>query len=127
MKLLTLNCHSWQEDNQLEKIKILAETIVAGDYDVIALQEASQQIYSPIVYGAIRENNFALVLVDELRKLGALDYHFTWDFAHIGYEVYEEGLAILTKHKIVEEHSFFISRSQDQSYWKTRKIAIQKH
>ena len=21
MKLLTLNCHSWQEDNQIEKIK----------------------------------------------------------------------------------------------------------
>ena len=27
MKLLTLNCHSWQEDNQLEKIKYLAKVI----------------------------------------------------------------------------------------------------
>ena len=24
---MTLNCHSWQEDNQLAKIKILAERI----------------------------------------------------------------------------------------------------
>jgi len=122
MKLLTLNCHSWQEDNQLEKIVTLAETIAENDYDVIALQEVSQRMDSPIAYGAIREDNFALVLVEELRKQGAKDYRFTWDFAHIGYEVYEEGLAILTKHKIEEEYSFFISRGHDQSYWKTRKI-----
>ncbi|WP_423408854.1 endonuclease/exonuclease/phosphatase family protein [Heyndrickxia sp. MSNUG] len=122
MKLLTLNCHSWQEDNQLEKIKILAETIAENDYGVIALQEVSQRRDSPIAFGAVREDNFALVLVEELRKLGAVDYRFTWDFAHLGYEVYEEGLAILTKHKIEEEYSFFISRGQDQSYWKTRKI-----
>jgi maltose 6'-phosphate phosphatase len=122
MKLLTLNCHSWQEDNQLEKIKILAETIAAGDYDVIALQEVSQRVDTPIAYGAIREDNFALVLVEELRKLGTADYTFVWDFAHIGYEVYEEGLAILTKHKIIKEYSFFVSRGNDQNYWKTRKI-----
>jgi maltose 6'-phosphate phosphatase len=122
MKLLTLNCHSWQEDNQLEKIKILAETIAADDYDVIALQEVSQRMDAPIAYGAVREDNFALVLVEELRKLGAADYHFTWDFAHLGYEVYEEGLAILTKHRIEDEYSFFVSRGHDQSYWKTRKI-----
>ncbi|MGA9228201.1 MAG: endonuclease/exonuclease/phosphatase family protein [Mesobacillus sp.] len=122
MKLLTLNCHSWQEDNQLEKISILAETIAENGYDVIALQEVSQRIDSPIAYGTIREDNFALVLVKELRKLGVEDYRFTWDFAHLGYEVYEEGLAILTKHKIEEEYSFFISRGHDQNYWKTRKI-----
>lgn len=122
MKLLTLNCHSWQEDNQLEKIKVLAETIAENDYDVIALQEVSQRIDSPIAYSAIREDNFALVLVEELRKLGSVDYRFTWDFAHLGYEVYEEGLAILTKHKIEEEYSFFTSRGHDQNYWKTRKI-----
>lgn len=122
MKLLTLNCHSWQEDNQHEKIKILAETIASECYDVIALQEVSQRMDSPLVYGAIREDNFALVLVEELRKIGVADYSFTWDFAHIGYDVYEEGLAILTKHRIEEEYSFFVSRGQDQSYWKTRKI-----
>lgn len=122
MKLLTLNCHSWQEDNQHEKIKTIAETIASNDYDVIALQEVSQHIESPIVHGANREDNFALLLVEELRKLGAADYTFTWDFSHIGYDVYEEGLAILTKHKIEEEYSFFITRNQDQSYWKSRKI-----
>lgn len=44
MKLLTLNCHSWQEDNQIEKIKYLAKVIQEEEYDVIALQEVSQSI-----------------------------------------------------------------------------------
>ncbi|WP_394136755.1 endonuclease/exonuclease/phosphatase family protein [Cytobacillus oceanisediminis] len=123
MKLLTLNCHSWQEDQQLEKIKILAETIKENQYDVIALQEVSQHKLSPLVDRHIRRGNYGLVLIEELKKLGVKDFQFTWDFSHIGYDVYEEGLAILTRHEIKEEYSFFITKSHDQNYWKTRKIA----
>ncbi|PFA66687.1 endonuclease [Bacillus sp. AFS015802] len=123
MKLLTLNCHSWQEDNQLDKISILADDIVEKSYDVIALQEVSQPIDRGIVKGMVKKDNFALVLLGELEKRGITDYTLVWDFAHIGYDIYEEGVAILTKHPVVEEHRFFISKSHDQSYWKTRKIA----
>lgn len=122
MKLLTLNCHSWQEENQLDKIKHLAETIQEKSYDVIALQEVSQSIASPVASAYLKEDNFALVLLEELQKLGATDYKFFWDFAHIGYDIYEEGLAILTKHPIIKDESFFISKNEDTNYWKTRKI-----
>ncbi|MCC5803906.1 endonuclease/exonuclease/phosphatase family protein [Rossellomorea vietnamensis] len=122
MKLLTLNCHSWQEDNQLGKISILADDIEEKSYDVIALQEVSQLIVSEVVHGQVKKDNFALVLLGELEKRGVTDYTLVWDFAHIGYDVYEEGVAILTKHPIVQEHRFFISKSHDPSYWKTRKI-----
>ncbi|MFC7786346.1 endonuclease/exonuclease/phosphatase family protein [Rossellomorea sp. GCM10028870] len=122
MKLLTLNCHSWQEDSQLEKISILAHDIAEKSYDVIALQEVSQLIESETAQGLVKKDNFALVLLGELEKLGVKDYSLVWDFAHIGYDVYEEGVAILTKHPVVEEHRFFISKFHDQSYWKTRKI-----
>ncbi|WGG46227.1 endonuclease/exonuclease/phosphatase family protein [Rossellomorea sp. DA94] len=122
MKLLTLNCHSWQEDNQLGKISILADDIAEKSYDVIALQEVSQLIESEIVHGLVKKDNFALVLLGELENRGVTDYTLVWDFAHIGYDVYEEGVAILMKHPVVEEHRFFISKSHDQSYWKTRKI-----
>ncbi|MCA1055916.1 endonuclease/exonuclease/phosphatase family protein [Rossellomorea aquimaris] len=122
MKLLTLNCHSWQEDNQREKLSILAHSIAEKSYDVIALQEVSQLIESETVSGIVKQDNFALALLAELEGLGVTDYRLVWDFAHIGYDVYEEGVALLTRHDVVEEHSFFISKSHDQSYWKTRKI-----
>jgi maltose 6'-phosphate phosphatase len=122
MKLLTLNCHSWQEEQQLEKIKILAETIKENRYDVISLQEVSQHIKAPLIEGLIREDNYALLLIEELRKIGVEDYVFKWDFSHIGYDIYEEGLAIMTRHEIIEDHSFFITKNRDQKHWKTRKI-----
>lgn len=41
MNLLTLNRHSWHEENQHDKIRHCAETIKEKDYDVIALQEVN--------------------------------------------------------------------------------------
>ncbi|MEW9669419.1 endonuclease/exonuclease/phosphatase family protein [Ammoniphilus sp. 3BR4] len=123
MKLLTLNCHSWQEENQMEKIKCLAETIQAEDYDVIALQEVSQLHRKQEENGRVSEDNYVRVLLDELEKLEVYDYQAVWDLSHLAYEEkYEEGLALLTKHPIEQANSFFISRSQDIHRWKTRKI-----
>ncbi|MBD1379760.1 endonuclease/exonuclease/phosphatase family protein [Metabacillus arenae] len=122
MKLLTLNCHSWQEENQLAKIRYLAETIKENSYDVIALQEVSQLIKSELATENLKTDNFGLLLLKELEKLGIKEYQLVWDAAHIGYDIYEEGLAILTKHPIVQQESFFISQSEDVSFWKARKI-----
>ncbi|MFN7250333.1 MAG: endonuclease/exonuclease/phosphatase family protein [Anaerobacillus sp.] len=122
MKLLTLNCHSWQEEDQLNKIKILAATIKENDYDVIALQEVSQKIIAKKVDGQIKKDNFVYVLLNELKKLGVSTYTYVWAFSHIGFVFYEEGVAILTKHKIERSPSFFITESQSKYSWKTRNI-----
>src|SRR5690625_5339190 len=79
MKLLTLNCHSWQEDDQLEKIKKLAMTIHEKSYDVIALQEVSQLITAKKVDHLVREDNFAHILLKELHALGSTAYRYVWD------------------------------------------------
>lgn len=69
MKLLTLNCHAWQEENQVEKIKYLAQVIKEKQYDVIALQEVSQLI-NPNDENKVKADNYAVVLLSELMKLG---------------------------------------------------------
>ncbi|KMJ59272.1 endonuclease [Bacillus sp. LL01] len=126
MNLLTLNCHSWQEENQMKKIQHIAHAIKEKAYDVIALQEVSQSIDAEVVQGNIKgnikRNNFGLILQQELEKLGVPDYELVWDFAHMGYDTYEEGLAILTRHPIKHTHSFFVSKSTNTDCWKTRKI-----
>ena len=78
MKLLTLNCHSWQEDNQIEKIKYLAKIIKEKQYDVIALQEVSQKINSKLLQAMIKEDNFAQLLIEELNKINESKYNFIW-------------------------------------------------
>ncbi|MBU3136824.1 endonuclease/exonuclease/phosphatase family protein [Clostridium gasigenes] len=122
MKLLTLNCHSWQEENQIEKIKYLAKVIKEKQYDVVALQEISQRIDSKVVKDNIKEDNFVYLLVKELEFLGEYNYSYIWDFSHIGYDIYEEGLAILTNKNIKNSSSFYISKSNDKNFYKSRNI-----
>lgn len=122
MKLLTLNCHSWQEKDQIDKIKYLAKVINEKDYDVITLQEVSQLVNAESINPIVKKDNFALLLKEELDKYGMGKYNFYWDFSHIGFDIYEEGLAIFTKHRIINSESFFITKNQDRSYWKTRKV-----
>lgn len=122
MKLLTLNCHSWQEDNQIEKIRYLAKVIKEKQYDVIALQEVSQKINSKLLQAMIKEDNFAQILIEELSKLGENKYNFIWDYSHIGYDIYEEGLAILTRHEIKDSKGFYVSKSDNKRNYRSRKI-----
>ncbi|SDI59141.1 endonuclease/exonuclease/phosphatase family protein [Alteribacillus bidgolensis] len=123
MRLLTLNVHSWQEEDQLDKIKTLARVIQGNDYDVIALQEVSQHIDSSLVYKNIRKDNYALLVIQELQKLGNTQYQLLWDVSHYGYDEYEEGLALLTRHPVKKEYSFYVSKSKSKDNWKARKIA----
>lgn len=122
MRLLTLNCHSWMEEEQRSKIKYLAKVIKEKQFDVITLQEVSQSIESKFINKNIKEDNFVHLLNEELKKIGEDSYKYIWDFSHIGYDIYEEGLAILTKHNIEGYESFYITKSDDTSFYKSRKI-----
>ncbi|ANU21462.1 endonuclease [Planococcus plakortidis] len=121
MKLLTLNCHAWHEENQLEKIRHLAQAIAEKEYDVIALQEVNQSIDDEPEH-VVKHDNYARVLLQELEQLGVTGYSMVWDFSHLVYGRYEEGLVILTRHPVIDEHSFFVSQSTDKHSPKTRKI-----
>ncbi len=121
MKLLTLNCHAWQEENQLQKIKHLAQVIKEKQYDVIALQEVMQLI-DPNDNEKVKKDNYAVVLLNELMKLGVTEYQFVWDLAHIGFDIYEEGLAILTRCEIKDIKSFLITANDSISNFRTRRV-----
>lgn len=122
MKLLALNCHSWMEEDQINKIEYLAKTIKEKQFDVIALQEVSQSMECEFINGNIKKDNFVHILNEELKKLGEDSYKYIWDFSHIGYDIYEEGLAILTKHNIESYETFYITNSDNKDFYKSRKI-----
>lgn len=127
MKVLTLNTHSWMNENQLEKINILVNKLLKERYDFIALQEVNQSInekivetsaFNPLNVG-IKADNFALVVVEKLKEKG-LNYHWTYLPVHIGYEKYDEGHAILSLKPIEEIKSYPISLTVDYDDYKTR-------
>ena len=106
MRFLTLNTHSWCEIHQIAKIRTLAKFIIEQQVDVIALQEVNQLTSTPVVKeplnyrgGAgvpVHEDNYALLLVQALNEMGAT-YEWALTEAHIGWDLYDECVAILSR------------------------------
>ena len=106
MRFLTLNTHSWCEIHQIAKIRTLAKFIIEQQVDVVALQEVNQLTSTPVVKeplnyrgGAgvpVHEDNYALLLVQALNEMGAT-YEWTLTEAHIGWDLYDECVAILSR------------------------------
>lgn len=134
MKVMTLNTHSWMEENPLNKLSEIATWIANQEIEIIALQEINQLISTPIVEPddyfcpladqvAIHEDNFAYLLVEELAKLG-VHYYWSWTYAHIGYDIYEEGLAILAKSPL-QASAFIASIEKDPHKLARKQILAQ--
>ncbi|PRQ11778.1 endonuclease [Corynebacterium sp. 13CS0277] len=111
LRLLSLNAHAWLEEHQIPKLYRIAQAILDWDVDVVALQEVNQSQATPEVAYAdleathflggnerpIREDNYAWLLVRILRQLGAEDVQWAWADAHLGFGVYDEGIAVVTR------------------------------
>jgi maltose 6'-phosphate phosphatase len=131
MKLLTLNTHSWIEESPLEKLEAIMEQLLADSYDVISLQEVNQSMdaeeaevdsffIAPNQDTVIKKDNFAFLLQQELKKRG-LEYYWSWVPSHIGYDQYDEGIAILTRFKVTNARGILLSRKDDYTDYHTRK------
>ncbi|MGM0219237.1 endonuclease/exonuclease/phosphatase family protein [Enterococcus sp. AZ126] len=133
MNVLTLNTHSWLESHPIEKLQQLAEKIIQEDYALIALQEVNQRIDSLPVISThnfhptetqlpIHEDNFAYLLVQFLKERGQ-DYHWSWTYNHIGYSIYHEGVALLSKQPI-QPQAVVISAEKEPSDYRRRVLLI---
>ncbi|NBH74663.1 endonuclease/exonuclease/phosphatase family protein [Rodentibacter pneumotropicus] len=122
MKLLTLNVHAWLEDNQAEKIAILAQTIVEKGYDIIALQEVNQLMTAPTIAQSLKQDNYGVILLRQINRQVEQKYSLFWSNSHIGYDKYDEGIAFLTRLPVYEVDPFYCSQHQRLDSILSRKI-----
>lgn len=134
MKLLTLNTHSLIEQEYEKKLDAFIAMIEQEQPDVFALEEVNQDreeeniseellsdYYRPAGFELpLKKGNHALAVYEKLLKKG-LRYHWTWISAKIGYDRYDEGLAIFSKTRLEEVENLLISKGDDYHYWKTRR------
>lgn len=142
MKIMTLNAHShgvdFPESLFNKNLDVLAEYIAKYQVDVIALQEACQTHQKNVVHKeelhgyvpanketVIREDNYVLHLIKRLNQKG-LEYSWTWESIKIGYDVFDEGLAIVSKLPIDSVEEYYLSKIKDYKNWKTRKAVAAK-
>lgn len=133
MKLITLNTHSLVEENYQKELDDFVYAVAGEKPDIIALQEVNQSI-SAVEEKADRLNGFtscgnipvkadnhALNTVRKLYEKG-LKYYWTWLGIKKSYEIYEEGIALLSLSPVVETAVHTISSTDDYGNWKTRKV-----
>lgn len=122
MKLLTINVHAWLEENQLDKLDTLANVIVDKGYDIIALQEVNQTMAADRVSRELKVDNYGLLLMERIQRFVGDTYSYFWSNSHIGYNQYDEGIALLTKLPVYEVDSFYCSQHQTADSILSRKV-----
>ena len=121
MKILTLNLHCFEEDTIELNQKLIVDIIHQEDIDVVFFQEVSQNKDDSTVNGDVKEGNYVYVIRQELLRAGS-EYDYYYKFGNLAFGEYEEGLAILSKTKLTNKKSFYISKTMDYFQWNTRII-----
>lgn len=117
LKVLTLNLHCYQEQNQEEKFKRIASVINRLDIDLICLQEVGEHWKGGI---GDWHSNAAKIISDHLQK----PYHIYTDWSHIGFKQYREGSAILSRFPFLMTDSRYVSSDADPQSIHSRKVCM---
>jgi maltose 6'-phosphate phosphatase len=92
LRVVSLNLHTYQEAEPLHKLKQVAEVLMGLDVHVVALQEVGQHQLYPA-----RQPNAGEFLKKRLDEMTGVEWFHEWRFAHVGFDVYDEGVSILSK------------------------------
>jgi len=120
--ILTLNLHTYQETQQSEKLNMITDVIGKMDIDFVAFQECAQNKSALIYNGIIRSDNMALIITDKLKEKYTLNYNYIWNWAHYGWNIWEEGVAVLSKHPITDSEDKYISTRMEVNNITSRKV-----
>ena len=111
MKLLSLNLHCFQEANRIEKLDKIVRFIQENDIDICLFQEAVQEKAEVKIDNIIKIGNNAYYIAK------ALGYEIYFHPLKLGFQVLEEGLAIISKFPITDPKYKTISKTKDFNHW----------
>ncbi len=117
LKVLILNLHCYQEDNQDHKFSQIAKAIDEQHIDIVCFQEVAELWNDG---AGDWQSNSAKIINDRLHR----PYHLYTDWAHRGFDKYREGVAILSKYPLSEQESRYVSDSHDIYHIHSRKVVM---
>lgn len=115
LKVLILNLHCYQEENQDDKLTKIAKTIDELEIDLVCLQEVAEYWREG---QSDWESNTAKIINDRLNK----PFYLYNDWSHLGFDKYQEGVAILSRYPLSNQQSKYISDSEDIYNIHSRKV-----
>jgi len=117
LKILILNLHCYQEENQDYKFSQIAKAINELDIDIVCLQEVAELWNDGM---GDFETNSAKIINDRLDR----PFHLYTDWSHLGFDKYREGVAILSRFPLVACSSRYVSDSHDVYSIHSRKVVM---
>lgn len=117
LSVLILNLHCYQEVEQTRKFKLIAKAIDEQAVDVVCFQEVAE--YWNEGYGDWMSNS-ANIINQHLKK----PMHLFWDWSHLGFDRYREGVAVLSRHPLSYTESRYVSDSHDAYSIHSRKVVM---
>ncbi len=125
ISVLTLNLHTYQEKNVLEKLNRVADLIAELKPAFVCLQECAQHKDSEPVTDIrasyqqandnLKKDNMAYLISARLKNKYGISYNYYWSWAHYGWGVWEEGVAVMTHYKIKEAEVRYISKQKTRT------------
>lgn len=116
MKVLSLNLHCFQEENYQAKLDKVADFIRENEVDVCLFQEAAQLASAFKIDNQIRVGNNANYIASKL------NYHIYFHPYKLGFAIYEEGLAIISRLPITNCSHSTISKTNSFNSWLKREL-----
>jgi len=117
LRVLILNLHCYQEEDQDYKLSQIARAINDLDVDVVCLQEVAELWNNGL---GDWSTNSARLINDRLKA----PYHLVTDWSHLGFDRYREGVAILSRYPIARHDARYVSESHDPYSIHSRKVVM---
>ncbi|MDO9239356.1 MAG: endonuclease/exonuclease/phosphatase family protein [Methylicorpusculum sp.] len=117
LKILILNLHCYQEDNQDYKLSQIAKAIDDMKADIVCLQEVAEPWNDGM---GDWENNSAKIINERLPE----PFHIYTDWSHLGFDKYREGVAILSRYPFIKQDARYVSDSHDAYSIHSRKVVM---
>jgi maltose 6'-phosphate phosphatase len=134
LSLLTLNLHTYQRhprDNPWATVHAhegdvhtIAEAIAQQSIDVICFQEVGEYAQDLLTcpYGTV-SSNMAYRIRQKLQFWG-IHYHLFQDWSHVGFWIWREGTAILSRYPLHHSYSAYVSGDHRKDNYMSRNITM---
>lgn len=116
-KVLILNLHCYQEEDQFAKLATIARAIQELRVDVVCLQEVAEHWNDGAGDWA---SNTARIIYEQLPQ----PFYLTTDWSHRGFDRYREGVAILSRYPFLRTEARYVSLSHDVYDIHSRKVLM---
>lgn len=117
LKVMILNLHCYQEDNQDYKLSQIAKAIDEQAADIVCLQEVAEHWNDG--HGDWASNS-AHIINQRLTH----SMHLYTDWSHLGFDKYREGVAILSRYPLHHTQARYVSDSHDAYSIHSRKVVM---